>query len=44
MYLVQGLVTSVPTILKNCGGSGRFDADPDPTFHADVDLDPNFFS
>ena len=22
----------------------RFDADPDPTFEADVDPDPNFFT
>ena len=22
---------------------GRFDADPDPTFHTDADPDPNFF-
>ena len=28
--------------LSQCGGSERFDADPDPTFHADAD--PNFLA
>ena len=34
----------VPVLLSSVAESKRFDADPDPTSHADADPKPTFFS